>query len=84
MPSFVQKCKSAYGLCKSAKVDAAVLGGGLYRVGSGPRHDIGVSGRANHPWLAAAEQGCSALPQDSKLKGRPETGKDAAAIKNPS
>ncbi len=35
----VQKCKSAYGLCKSAKVRYRVLR--LYRVGSGLRPDLG-------------------------------------------
>ena len=33
-------------------------------------------GRANHPWLAAAEQGCSALPR-GKVKGDRE---EAAGI----
>ena len=39
-----------------------------------------VLGRANHPWLAAAEQGCSALPRYRALMGRPETGKDTAGL----
>ena len=36
-----------------------------------------VRGRGNHPWLAAAEQGCSALPRDGAQR---ETGnrEDAA------
>ena len=29
-----------------------------------------VLGRADHPWLAAAEQGCSALPQDREIKSK--------------
>ena len=39
-----------------------------------------IVGRANHPWLAAAEQGCSALPRCRALNGRPETGKNAAGV----
>ena len=30
----------------------------------------GGGGRANHPWLAAAEQGCSALPRDGYVVTR--------------
>ena len=39
-----------------------VAGGGVGRDAM-TSHPPGL-GRANHPWLAAAEQGCSALPRD--------------------
>ena len=41
--------------------------------GSGVQVRVQVSGRANHPWLAAAEQGCSALPKAERRTQR-ETG----------
>ncbi|MEY3911552.1 MAG: hypothetical protein RLY37_1020 [Verrucomicrobiota bacterium] len=36
--------------------------GSVARVGAGPRHDIAVSGRVEHPCSTAADQGWSALP----------------------
>ena len=45
--------------------------GQLWEGGIAPRAVLAASGRAGHPWPAAAEQGCSALPED---KTQRETG----------
>jgi len=48
----VQKCKSAFGLCKGAKVE------GIF--GS----QVSALGRVERPHSTAADQGWSALPRD--------------------
>jgi hypothetical protein len=61
-----------------AKVKGIVSGSGWREHSFSIRQPLTLAlGRAGHPWPAAAEQGCSTLP-DAGLKGKPETGKHAA------
>jgi hypothetical protein len=53
------------------------------QVGSGPRHDIVASGRADHPWSAVClvRDTVAPLPPQPHPQGRPETGILPADIK---
>jgi hypothetical protein len=63
------------------QIHSRVPGLGRRVSGSGVLVRVQVPGRANHPWLAAAEQGCSALPKaESRTQREVGNREDAAGI----